>query len=255
MIFYFSGTGNSLHAAKVVCEAQGERLVSLAEELARPGNTFEYSLAEGELLGFVYPIYAWAPPRIVLDFVKRMRVRGGAGYVFAISTCGSEEGDSTRLLKKALARAGLGLDSAFSVQMPNSYVIGYDVDSKESEEGALRAAEQRLKTINAVLSRRESGIYQLIKGGSPGIKTGLVNPLFSRFALRTDKFYATDACTRCGLCQSLCPLHTISLAEKPVWGKACAQCLACLNRCPAHAIQYGKDTLKRGRYIHPDLRV
>jgi ferredoxin len=254
MIFYFSGTGNSLHVARVVSEAQGERLVSIAEEVARAGNTFDYALAENELLGFVYPIYAWAPPRIVLDFVKRMKVRGGADYVFAISTCGSEEGDSARLLGKALARKGLKLDSAFSLQMPNSYIIGYDVDSEESERGALRAADERLKPINAALSRRESGVYQLIKGRSPRLKTALINRLFSRFALRTDRFYATDACTRCGLCESICPVHTISLAEKPVWGKACTQCLACINRCPAHAIQYGKDTLKRGRYVHPDLR-
>lgn len=255
MIFYFSGTGNSLHAARVVAEAQGERLVSIAEEVARAGNTFEYTLAENELLGFVYPIFAWAPPRIAMDFIKRMSVKGGAGYVFAISTCGSEEGDSTRLLGKALARKGLRLDSAFSLQMPNSYIIGYDVDSEESERSALRAAEQRLETINTLLSRKKTGVYQLSKGGSPRLKTAVINWLFSRFALRTGKFYATDACTRCGLCERICPVHTISLAQKPVWGKACTQCLACINRCPARAIQYGKGTLNRGRYVHPDLRV
>jgi ferredoxin len=254
MIFYFSGTGNSLHAARVVSEAQSERLVSMAEELAKPGDALEYALAEGELLGFVYPIFAWAPPRIVLDFVRRMRVTGRVGYAFAISTCGSEEGDSTRLLKKALARKGIGLDAAFTLQMPNSYIIGYDADSRESEEGSLRAAEQSLKTINGALSERKPGVYRLIKGGSPRLKTAIVNPLFNRFAMRTDKFYATDACTRCGLCERICPIHTISLAGKPVWGKACTQCLACINRCPAHAIQYGEGTLKRGRYVHPDLR-
>jgi ferredoxin len=254
MIFYFSGTGNSLHVARIVCEAQGERLVSIAEEVSKADNSLEYHLAENELLGFVYPIFAWAPPRIVLDFVRRMRVKGEAGYVFSISTCGSEEGDSTRLLAKALARKGLSLNSAFSVQMPNSYILGYDVDSQESEEGALRAAEQKLETINSVLSRKESGVYRLIKGGSPGLKTGLVNPLFNRFARRTDKFYATDSCTRCGLCVKICPARTISLAQKPVWGKACTQCLACINRCPVHAIQYGESTLGRGRYVHPDLR-
>lgn len=254
MIFYFSGTGNSLHAAKEVAEAQGERLVSIAEELAKAGNSFEYAIAENELLGFVYPIYAWAPPRLVLDFVRRMRTRGEPRYLFSISTCGSEEGNSTELLRRTLARKGLGLNSAFSLQMPNSYILGYDVDSPESEEGALRAAEERLKTINYLISQRKSGVYQVMKGKSAALKTALINPLFNRFGLRTGKFYATEACTRCGLCERICPLHTISLAERPVWGKACAQCLACINRCPARAIQYGKGTLKRGRYVHPDLR-
>lgn len=36
-------------------------------------------------------------------------------------------------------------------------------------------------------------------------------------------------------------------------GNACRQCLACINRCPVQAIQYGKGTVNRGRYTHPDL--
>jgi ferredoxin len=216
MIFYFSGTGNSLHVARKVCEAQGERLVSVAEELAKADNSFEYSLAENELLGFVYPIYAWAPPRMMMEFIGRLRLSRRPTYVFTISTCGSEEGNSTARIRRALGRRGWGLDSAFSLQMPNSYILGYDVDSEESERGALSAAEERLKAINSVLSRRESGVYQVLKGKSPGFKTGLVNPLFSRFAMRTDKFYATDSCTRCGLCERICPVGTISLAPKPV---------------------------------------
>lgn len=30
MIFYFSGTGNSLYAAKLIAQTQGEKLISIA---------------------------------------------------------------------------------------------------------------------------------------------------------------------------------------------------------------------------------
>ena len=39
MIFYFSGTGNSLYAAKSVAEAQKDSLISIAQEMGKkPGE-------------------------------------------------------------------------------------------------------------------------------------------------------------------------------------------------------------------------
>ena len=69
MIFYFTGTGNSLHAAKTIATAQNEKLLSIPKEFDKEGNTFTYELKEKEFLGFVFPVYAWAPPKMVLDFV------------------------------------------------------------------------------------------------------------------------------------------------------------------------------------------
>jgi ferredoxin len=138
--------------------------------------------------------------------------------------------------------------------MPNNYILGYDVDSEESERVALEVAEKKLVEINEALRLRQSGKNLLIRGKSAALKTALVNPLFNRFAMDTGKFFATDACTRCKICERNCPVHTITVTDKPAWGKACTQCLACINRCPERAIQYGRGTLDKGRYVHPDLR-
>jgi len=219
MIFYFSGTGNSLHAVRIIAAAQGEQLVSIAKEFNKGNAIFEYTLKEHELLGFVYPVYAWAPPKMVLDFISRLKVIGDKPYVFSLSTCGDEEGHTTSRLNKSLSRKSLLLNSAFSIQMPNNYIIGYDVDSKEIEQKKLQSEEQKLKEINDVLKKRQSGIFHIIPGESPALKTAIVNPLFNQFAINTKKFYANDACTHCGLCEKICTVHTITIKEKPVWGK------------------------------------
>lgn len=128
MIFYFTGTGNSLFAARTVAEAQGEQVISIAEEMDKKQDVYHYELGEDELLGFAFPVYAWAPPKIVLDFIKKLDITG-VSYVFSLCTCGNEEGNTSNILRKKLKTKGIELNSAFTLCMPNNYVIGFDVDS------------------------------------------------------------------------------------------------------------------------------
>ena len=253
MIFYFSGTGNSLYAAEVIAQAQGEKIVSIAQEMSKKSAERIYTLQENEVIGFVYPIYSWGAPQIVLDFIHSMRVTSGQRYLFSLSTCGGNEGYATQIVQKVLMKKGMALSSAFSIIMPSNYIIGEDVESKVIQEEKLCKATKRLEQINEVITSRKIDVFELMYGSKPWIKTTLINPLFNKFARSTKPFYATDACIQCGLCERKCPVQSITLQSKPVWGKECTQCLACINRCPVHAIQYGKTTKNRGRYTHPDL--
>lgn len=253
MIFWFSGTGNSLFAAQTIAKAQNERLVSIAEELDKKDNSFTYEFAENELIGFAWPVYAWAPPALVKRFIGKMKITGKP-FAFSVSTCGAEEGHATAVIEKELEAKGVKLSCAISLAMPSNYIIGSDVYPKEAEDKMLLKAGEKLKEFNAALSKRQEGYFELLPGKMPALLTTLVNPLFNRFAIKTGSFYATDACNGCGLCERICPLHTIKVTEKPAWGKACTQCLACINRCPCRAIEFGKSTLSRGRYVHPCLK-
>ena len=67
MIFYYSGCGNSRFIAKSIAEAMNDSLVFIPE--AQREGKFEYTLAENEMIGFVYPIYSWRPPHLVEEFV------------------------------------------------------------------------------------------------------------------------------------------------------------------------------------------
>lgn len=253
MIFWFSGTGNSLFAARNIAEAQGERLISIAAEFDQKDNPFTYRFHQGELLGFVWPVYAWAPPAIVKRFIKKMTIEGNP-FVFCVSTCGSDEGRATTVVEKALEAKGLKLSCALTLQMPSNYIIGGDVCGEEETRRLLAAAETRLNAFNGQLAKRRAGVFELLPGKAPALLTGFVNPLFDAFAKRTGPFFATDACNACGLCERVCPVHTITVTDKPAWGKECTQCLACINRCPRRAIEYGKATVKRSRYVHPCLK-
>lgn len=253
MIFYFTGTGNSLYAANYIAESQGDRLFSIARLMGLKKDLYRFEMDEDELLGFVFPVFAWGPPKIVLDFIGKLQI-SGKPYVFSISTCGDEEGHTTRFMERALAAKGLNLDGAFSIRMPNNYIIGFDIDSREVEQEKLKAAELMLSEISKVIDKRKKDVTLTIPGRFASVKSGLVNGLFNRYAISTKRFTADERCNSCGVCEKVCPVHTIRLREgKPEWGKDCTQCLGCINRCPEHAIQYGKGTAKKGRYHHPDI--
>lgn len=256
MIFYFSGTGNSLCVAKSVAEYNKEDLVSISAAINNGNNSFEYTLKENETIGFVFPVYAWGPPKMVIDFIGKLKLNNyRKNYIFSIATCGDNIGNTMKVIASNLKKVDLTLGSAFSLKMPNNYIIMGDVDSKKEENIKLIAAEDRLKSINEIIEKKASGVFQVVKGHVPVILTSVINPLFNKGAMQPDKFYANDKCTSCGICEKVCNSKNIVVSEKPVWGKRCCQCLACIHCCPIKAIQYGKGTEDKGRYINPKVKL
>lgn len=256
MIFYFSGTGNSLQVAKNIGNNNGEKLISIAREMNSKKGCFEYTLGEKEAIGFVFPVYAWAPPRMVLQFIDKLKFNNYKdNYVFSVAVCGDNIGNTMKVLNKALNNKGMELHSGFSIRMPNNYIITWDVDSKDVEKEKLQKAEETLKGINQVIKEKRRGVFELEKGPIPGVLTSVINPLFNKFAMDTRKFYATNKCTSCGICERVCNSNTIKVNEKPEWGDKCTQCFACIHLCPVNAIQYGKGTEKKGRYKNPNVSI
>ena len=93
MIFFFSGCGNSRHVAETLAANLNDTLVFIPEAV-REGR-YEYELAEGERLGFVFPIYAWGPPKLVMDFVGKLSIKDGPSTP---STSSGTEGSGTLMV-------------------------------------------------------------------------------------------------------------------------------------------------------------
>ena len=78
MIFYFSGCGNSRHVAETLAQGLNDTLVFIPE--AARAEHYDYTLADDELLGFVFPwpaIYGVGLALLVLSFfLARLWRRG-----------------------------------------------------------------------------------------------------------------------------------------------------------------------------------
>ena len=146
MIFYFSGCGNSKHVAETIAAGLNDNVVFIPEA-ARKG-CYEYELAEGERLGFVFPIYSWAPPKLVLDFVEKLNLKTKPDYLYFVCTCGDNCGHTEKVFRKAVEEKGWSLSACFSLQMPETYIgmAGFKLDTKEK-------AKQKIAEADATLTR------------------------------------------------------------------------------------------------------
>lgn len=252
MIFYFSGTGNSYAVARFLSERVGGPLVDIAQAIKK--NEMEYFLKDEEKLGFVFPVYAWAPPKMVLEFVNKVILHCEAPpYTFGICTCGQSAGKAMRIFEEALYKKATTLNSGFSVVMPDNYILMFPVDSIAKQREILQQAQETMERIAWAIQGQKQGFFRVKEGKGGRFFTSIVHPMFQRFGTKTKPFYATEDCIGCGLCEKVCTDACIQTKDGyPVWTKeTCNMCLACINRCPQGAIQYGKKTKEKGRYIHP----
>ncbi len=257
MIFYFSGTGNSLWVAKELAEAFDDKLVSIADELNKAGNDFKYNIKENDKIFFVYPVHSWGPAKLVTDFALKIKFAGYSDQpVYSVCTCGDNCGYTNKIIEKALRKRHIHLTKCYSVQMPNNYILmsGFNTDPKDIEEQKLSKAPELVEAvIKNIKEHKAAEIYAI--GTSPWVKSKIVYPLFKKFALGHNSFYVKDNCISCGLCEEICPTKNITVTKgKPEWGNACVQCVACIHRCPVYAIEYGKVTREKGRYCHQCLK-
>ncbi len=243
MIYYFSGTGNS----RAVARRLGELLGCEVSEINPTDET--PNLSPTEDLGLVFPVYAWGLPRPVERFIAHLP---NTSYLWAVMTCGDDMGYADRVLDNCLCRSRKRrADAVYSVAMPNTYVClpGFDVDAPDVASGKVSRTAVRLPEIARSI-RGRIHCRDVVRGVFPWLKTYLLRPLFNRFLI-TDKCFRTDEarCTRCGLCQKLCPTQNIRLTAKGVrWGQTqCVGCLRCYHSCPARAIDWGRTTHGKGQ--------
>ncbi|MDN7013445.1 4Fe-4S ferredoxin [Methanoculleus sp. FWC-SCC3] len=254
VIYYFTGTGNSLAAARKVAAALGEtELVPIASLAITPGTI----TPDADRVGIVCPVYDCGVPVMVARFAERLDL-SGTKYTFAVVTMGGMGVSALHQLNRILReRQGRGLDAAFAVTMPGNFPPLARPPEGEKCEKILSKADKRFAEIAETIGSGRSV--------SPGFApiSGLVKALtYGPFAKGTHDasaaFSISDACTGCGTCARVCPTGNIEMPDdRPVWNQRCELCCACLHFCPTEAIQLHvmRGTKGRGRYRHPDLTV
>jgi len=284
MIFYFSGTGNTKWAASKLAAATREDLISIAPYMRADDSSHNlaepFILKENERLGFVFPVHGWRVPKLVREFISKMKIQrepsdatGGnkakaddclknRPFAYCVCTAGDSIGLTIENLNEVISQnpslQALGItkvSSSYSLIMPESY-IGLpfmDVDPKEREIRKKENAAQELAVVCEEIFDRKEGISRLVKGPIPWFFTKVVGGFFENVLITDKRFHVEkDRCVKCGICANVCPVGDIKggHGEYPVWlhHKDCLTCFTCYHHCPHHAIEFGNQTQKKGQY-------
>lgn len=263
VLFYFSGTGNSLAVARGIAGHLTEALVVPMLK----GDAEASADAETERIGLIYPIHMNATPRAVVKFIKGLKCEPGK-YVFAVATHGGLPGKAGMHIKKILEDNQIALNAYFEVEMVNNTPKGVapkplmtlDWEKHITPDivgEKLCAAEAAIGIIAQSVLNKESNIlaYQASKG--KGVGYWLIKQMWKLSERSRPKldFILDEGCTGCGLCETLCTTNRIRIMDgRPEWTTGdCNYCYACFNYCPVQAIGVKHYTKKLGRYHHPEI--
>lgn len=263
MIIYFSACGNSKQASEMLAQKIGdERVVNIAK--AFKNNEFEYRLEDGESLGFVFPVYFWGVPSVVLDFIKQLKIENlKDNYVYTAMTCGSSTGLAGKMLKKALKKRGIALNAEYGIVMPDTYVVMFPVNEKSEAIEILDKAETYIDKVASSIKEKKTGKTNEYKGGIKQFITYITYPLYNKVYRKTKRFKVSDSCIGCGICAKICPVSAIEMKpeasdsekNRPTWVlDKCVHCLACIHRCPQNSIANGMSSTN-GQYINPRVKL
>lgn len=224
MIFYFTGTGNSLFVARQF----GENLVSIPQVINQDNLEFE-----DDEIGIVWPIYAGEPPKMVLEFLKKATFK--TDYLYMILTYGKDATDAPEFIEAKSEELGIHIDYIHTVFMVDNYLPSFDMseqiamektidkDIKQALEDVrnrkkeIPEADQAAKDFHAKASK--------IFADNPGLING-------------EQITVTNKCIGCGICTKVCPVGRFYIEDKKAKRKqnTCEFCLACAHNCPQKAI-------------------
>jgi len=245
VVFYFSGTGNSLKVAKTIAKELGNtEIISMAKS---GKHVLEKKY---DTIGFVYPTYFWGLPKKVIEFVSNLDFSDNKNsYNYVIATYGGSVGNAiNQIYELLLYKHNVKLNFAQKLQMFSNYVIMYDMN-KAVNKITEKSDKNLIPIINSIKNRKNNSVNRFTK------IFGFINNNFIKKVSTMDKDYTVNNnCTGCGICKEVCPVKNIEMInKKPQFNHNCENCIACIQFCPQKAINYKNKTQNRGRYTNPEI--
>lgn len=225
MVFYFTGTGNSLYAAKQL----EEKPISIPQIMRQENLEFF-----ADSIGIVAPVYGHEVPSMVKKFLQKAAFH--TNYFYMILTYGNRHGGAAELAKQLCENYGVDVNYINVLLMADNWLPSFDMNE---QKGINKDVEEHIVAIRTDICNRKNMIAQV---------TDIDRVAHQQFLDRMKQmppdawqhlFRVTNTCVGCGICEKVCPSASVRIIN----GTAthipgnCQTCLACIHACPQKAIQ------------------
>ena len=198
------------------------------------------------------PVYAGRIPGLCREWLAHLK--GEETPAMAVAVYGNRDYDDALLELTDLLE-----ENGFTVIWAGAFIAQHSIFPKvgagrpdQADKEAMALFAEKCKENLACLAAGET--IQIVVKGNPEYREPGNVPL---------KPSADKACTRCGVCASLCPTHSIPKDDpRRTNQKTCISCWACIHNCPAgarafrgpmYAIAEKEFCKKNAAYRKPEL--
>src|SRR3989339_1937984 len=115
-IYFYSGTGNSLWAARRLSEELGDAAVHPISNIS-----VEKVEPRGDAIGLVFPVHIWGVPGKIIRFLNILQP-DASKYYFAVAVNAGQVAATLLQLKKLMQSKGLTLSAGYDLLTPSNYI-------------------------------------------------------------------------------------------------------------------------------------
>jgi Pyruvate/2-oxoacid:ferredoxin oxidoreductase delta subunit len=238
IVFYFTSTGNSLAVAKRI----GGDLISIPQVIDSSDTHYK-----DEAIGVVFPVYNFAPPRMVRQFLDKASFE--SDYLFAIGTYGNMSGACMYNLQKNAEKRGFRFGYLNGLLMVDNFLPLFEIDAQIAKLPKKKTEETTARIVADIQNREH-------KGAAASLPVRALAAMLA--GTKTDKnaqgYKVNDQCTKCGICAKVCPAKNIDVTDSVNFSGHCEGCLACAHLCPQNAIHL-KNERSGKRWLHPEVSL
>lgn len=237
IIYVFSGTYNTLHAARMIrCALQEGGVQTTVCEVRMPLDTLPKPDAY-DYVGFGYPVHAYNAPQVFVEFIRRLPALKRPAFLF--KTSGEPfrmNNASSCMVYRLLSRKGYDVRLESHMLMPYNIMFRYP-DALSKQMYLHTQAQSQLLAKRLLGGERDNIRFHaghwiaafLMRIEWPGAK--LNGALYS---------VNKKKCTKCRRCVSMCPVNNIRMDDGKIrFSWDCAMCMRCAMFCPRDAINPG----------------